>query len=178
MNMRAVLAAIVIVILVVVAAVAAIVLTGAYDVAADSPHTGPVASLVGFARERSIDMRAEGIRVPPLSDPKMTADGAEHYAAMCTGCHLAPGMGENELRPGLNPMPPDLALLPPGEPAEQFWIIKHGVKMTAMPAWGKTHSDEEIWNIVAFLQKLPHMSVGQYRALARNAGTHHAGMGH
>lgn len=178
MGPRAILAAIVVVILVIVAAAAAFVLSGAYDVGADAPHTGPVASLIGFARERSIDVRAGGIKVPPLTDPTMIAEGAEHYAAMCTGCHLAPGMGENELRPGLNPMPPDLALLPQGEPGEQFWIIKHGVKMTAMPAWGKSHSDEEIWTIVAFLQKLPHMPVAQYRALARNAGMHHAGMGH
>lgn len=45
--------------------------------------------------------------------------------------------------------------------------------MTAMPAWGKTHSDAEIWDMVAFLQKLPRMNVAQYNALTRNAGMHH-----
>ena len=100
---------------------------------------------------------------------QMIAEGAEHYAAMCTGCHLAPGMHENEMRPGLNPKPPILASLPSQDPREQFWIVKHGLKMTAMPAWGATHTDEEIWNIVAFLQKLPGMSPTRYRALTRNA---------
>jgi mono/diheme cytochrome c family protein len=103
----------------------------------------------------------------------MIADGASDYDAMCTGCHLAPGMAENEMRPGLNPKPPQLATLPRGDAAEQFWIIKHGIDMTGMPAWGKTHSDAEIWNMVAFLQKLPTLSPAQYRALVASSAGHH-----
>jgi mono/diheme cytochrome c family protein len=131
---------------------------------------------IAFARERSIEVRASGVKVPPLGNPAMIAEGAEHYNAMCTGCHLAPGMRENVMRPGLNPKPPILASLPPEEPAEQFWIIKHGLKMTAMPAWGETHSDEEIWNVVAFLQKLPEMSPTRYHGLVARAGDHHEHM--
>ncbi len=41
---------------------------------------------------------------------------------------------------------------------EQFWIVKHGIKMTAMPAWGKTHTDEELWDVVAFVSRLPKMT--------------------
>jgi mono/diheme cytochrome c family protein len=155
-----------------IAAAAAMVVSGAYDVAADAPHTAVVARAIAFARERSIEVRVSTIKVPALSDPKMIAEGAEHYAAMCTGCHLAPGMKENEMRPGMNPKPPVLASLGHGDPREQFWIIKHGIKMTGMPAWGVTHSDEEIWNIVTFLQKLPAMSPGRYRALTRHAEAH------
>jgi mono/diheme cytochrome c family protein len=92
---------------------------------------------------------------------------------MCTGCHLAPGLPENEMRPGLNPKPPLLAHGAPGDPAEEFWIVKHGIKMTAMPAWGRTHSDAEMWNIVAFLQLLPKLSPQQYRALVAKAAGHH-----
>jgi hypothetical protein len=59
-----------------------------------------------------------------------------------------------------------------------FWTIKHGIKMSAMPAWGTTHDNQAIWNIVAFLQKLPTMTPEQYLALTRNAdesddGHHH-----
>jgi len=168
-----VIAAIAATILFMIAVVAAVIASGAYDVAADVQHTALVARLIAFAREQSIESRASGIKVPALDNPKMIAEGEEHYAAMCTGCHLAPGMHENEMRPGLNPKPPVLAALPTGDPREQFWIIKHGIKMTAMPAWGVTHSDEEIWNIVAFLQKLPGMSPARYRALTADAGDHH-----
>ena len=172
-TFRIVMASVFATLLLILVAAAAVVFSGAYDVAADAPHTTVIAKLIVYAREQSIEARASAVKVPPLDNPKMIAEGADHYAAMCTGCHLAPGMRENEMRPGLNPKPPVLASLPPGDPREQFWIIDHGIKMTAMPAWGKSHSEEEIWSMVAFLQKLPKMTPAQYGALTRNADTHH-----
>jgi mono/diheme cytochrome c family protein len=150
------------------------VYSGAFDVAADSPHTPAVSQLLETLRDRSITVRSAAIQVPPLSDPGMIAEGAEHYSAMCSGCHLAPGARDSEIRPGLNPQPPDLTHSPPPAPARAFWVIKHGIKMTAMPAWGTTHSDAAIWNIVAFLQKLPAMTPEQFRSLAgESAGGDH-----
>jgi len=150
----------------------AVIAFGLFNVAADAPDSGLTKLVVGMARERAIDARADDIKVPPLSSSQMIVEGAGHYDAMCTGCHLAPGMKDNEMRPGLNPKPPALAMLPSEEPAEQFWVVKHGIKMTAMPAWGLTHSDQEIWNIVAFLQKLPKLSPQGYQALVQEAGDH------
>jgi mono/diheme cytochrome c family protein len=158
------------------AALAAV--TGAYDVAADTPHTALVRGIIAYTRERAVEARAASISVPPLTDPEMIADGASDYDEMCTSCHLAPGLAENEMRPGLNPQPPLLFKEPQGKAAEQFWIIKHGIKMTGMPAWGVTHSDGEIWNIVAFLRKLPSLSPQQYKALTHAAAGHHAHDGH
>lgn len=162
-----------------VATIAAMAVTaGLYDVAADAPHSALMRNIIVYARERSIESRAGSLQVPPLTDPKMIADGASDYDEMCTNCHLAPGMADNEMRPGLNPAPPLLFKAPKDEPAEQFWVIKHGIKMTAMPAWGVTHSDSEIWNIVAFLQKLPTLSPAQYRTLTQAAAGHHKQDGH
>jgi ketosteroid isomerase-like protein len=97
---------------------------------------------------------------------------------MCTGCHLAPGMKDTEMRTGLYPKPPNLS----GKgahrsAAQQFWIIKHGLKMTAMPAWGLTHEDERLWSMVAFLQKLPELSAAEYQEMIESGeGHHHEGM--
>jgi mono/diheme cytochrome c family protein len=146
--------------------------TGAYNVAADAPHTTLVRDFVSYVRSRSITVRARDIKVPRLDDRRMIVEGAEHYDAMCTGCHLAPGMAENEMRPGMNPRPPILAKAV-GNPAKMFWTIKHGIKMSGMPAWGVTHSDEEIWNMVAFLNVLPRLTPAQYRALVAQGGEHH-----
>ena len=49
------------------------------------------------------------------------------------------------------------------------WIIKHGVKMTGMRSFGATHDDDEVWSIVAFIGKLPGMSVEQYRQLKQES---------
>ena len=37
-------------------------------------------------------------------------------------------------------------------------MVKHGLKMTGMPAWGVTHNDELLWDVVAFLRKLPELT--------------------
>ena len=84
---------------------------------------------------------------------------------MCVDCHLAPGARESELREGLYPQPRKLTERGDASPAETFWVIKHGIKMSATPAWGKTHDDRTIWGIVAFLQKLPELTLDQYQAL-------------
>jgi mono/diheme cytochrome c family protein len=157
-----------------VLAFAAFAALGLYDIGADAPHWGITRAIIGFVVDRSTDAHGDDVVVPSnLNDPKRIADGASDYDAMCTSCHLAPGMADNEMRPGLYPHPPELAKFPADEPGEQFWIVKHGIKMSAMPAWGVTHTDEEIWNIVAFLQKLPKLSPAQYRALVKSGGGHH-----
>jgi hypothetical protein len=70
------------------------------------------------------------------------------------------------------PKPPDLAHSQHHHrtPAEQFWIIKHGIKMTGMPGWGPSTPDREIWDVVAFLQALSGITPDQYRELS--AGEH------
>ena len=144
--------------------------TGAYAVGADVPHWGITRQAIGFLRDHTTEKRAADIKPPPLDDPALVKEGAQHYAEMCTECHLAPGMSSSELRDGLYPRPPNLTRFAP-DPAESFWIIKHGLKMTGMPAWGKSHDDQKLWAIVAFLQKQPKMSVSEYRALTANAPT-------
>lgn len=139
--------------------------SGTYNVGADSPHWGVTKYLIGEVRERSIALRSADIKPPALDDPAMIREGAEHYSKMCTGCHLAPGKTESDIRKGLYPHPPNLTRFAP-DPAEAFWIIKHGLKMTGMPAWGDTHDDQTIWAMVAYLQKQPKMSVAEYRQLS------------
>jgi ketosteroid isomerase-like protein/mono/diheme cytochrome c family protein len=156
---------------------AAVVYSGTFNIAADDPHWGITSRTIESMRDRSIARQAYDVTVPSsLDDAKLIASGASEYAEMCTGCHLAPGMKDTEMRKGLYPMPPELAKHgSQRSPAEQFWIIKHGIKMTGMPAWGVTHDDQRIWSMVAFLQKLPSLSAAQYRELAvsREGGHSH-----
>jgi len=144
--------------------------SGQYNVAADVPHWDVTTRALATIRESSIAARSAGLTVPNLADPARIALGAEHYAGMCTGCHLAPGVGDNEMRQGLYPKPPNLTVRRDRSPAQSFWIIKHGLKMSGMPAWGVTHDDEAIWGLVAFLQQLPTMDAATYAALTADAG--------
>ena len=95
---------------------------------------------------------------------------------MCTGCHLGPGIEPTELSQGLYPQAPELARGDDLSPAEQFWTIKHGVKLSAMPAWGKTHSDDLIWDMVAVVRQMPKLSSDQYKKLVASAPESHEEM--
>lgn len=151
------------------------VLSGAYTIGADAPHSKIVFTILDELRDRSIEHHSEGVRPPSnLGDPKRIAAGAVLYNEMCTGCHLGPGLERSELSQGLYPSAPELASGDDLSAAEQFWVIKHGVKLTAMPAWGKTHDDELIWDMVAFIRQLPKMNAQQYRAaVASSPASHH-----
>ena len=142
--------------------------SGYYPVGADVPHWPLTYRLLNMARDRSIRRQAQSVSVPRLDDPALILKGAGQYAAMCTGCHLAPGMHDSELRAGLYPQPPVLDQAPI-DPREAFWVIKHGIKLTAMPAWGATHDDQTIWSIVAFVRKLPGMTPAQYKDIVARA---------
>jgi mono/diheme cytochrome c family protein len=164
--------------LIALAAMAAVIVgTGAYNVAADEPHTALVFGVLEAARERSIAVRADDIDVPPLDDRAMVRRGAGNYDAMCVGCHLAPGKENSELRTGLYPVPPDLTKHTRLNPAETFWVIKHGVKSTGMPAWGKSMDDRYIWDLVAFVRALPSLSAKQYAAEVEGSEGHSHGGG-
>jgi mono/diheme cytochrome c family protein len=161
---------IVIVVLAVVIAVgaAAWAWSGLYNIGADDHHWKITHNALQTVRDRSVHVRSRDIEVPSLDDPQLVLKGAGQYAAMCTGCHLRPGMENSELREGMYPQPPNLSKVHV-DPKDAFWVIKHGVKMSAMPAWGGSHDDETIWSMVAFLEKLPDMTPEQYKAIVAKA---------
>jgi mono/diheme cytochrome c family protein len=97
-------------------------------------------------------------------DPKSA--GASRYSTLCVGCHLAPGVAKSALRPGLYPHAPNLAQEDLRDARRAFWTIKHGIKMSAMPAWGKSLDDATIWEVVAFVRQMPAMSPETYQLLS------------
>lgn len=153
-------------------AVSAVVYSGGYDIAADTPHSQPVYWLLQKVRQYSVAARAQDVVPNDLGDSKRVASGAGQYAEMCSNCHLAPGMKRTEISRGLYPRAPELRRGSGLTPAEEFWVVKHGIKMTGMPAWGVTHEDQLLWDVVAFLRKMPELTAEQYRALVESAPTH------
>lgn len=142
--------------------------SGLYNISADDHHWPLTYRALQTVRDRSIHVRSEHIRVPNLENPQLILKGAGQYAAMCTGCHLAPGIQESEMREGMYPKPPNLSRVHVA-PQDAFWVIKHGIKMSAMPAWGDSHDDPTIWSMVAFLERLPSMCPAQYKAIVAKA---------
>jgi len=167
------------------AGLAAFIYSGTYPMGADVPHTKFTHWLLETLREKSIARASRGIQVPELEDPELLLSGGADYNDMCAGCHLKPGVDESDFTIGLYPTPPNLAKHDGkddhGDPQQrmrrQFWIVKHGIKASGMPAWGPTHDDQRIWAMVAFLQKLPELSPQQYQIITvrdeEDSGQHH-----
>lgn len=137
--------------------------SGTYNIAASKPHTGITEWVLEKTKERSVKFHSRDITPPRLDGESLIKEGFNHYDSMCSGCHGAPG---SEPAEGFNPAPPALAEeAGKYSPAELFWIIKNGIKMTGMPEFGSTHSDDELWGVVAFTAKLPDISPEQYNIM-------------
>lgn len=159
----------------VIAAVGGVfIFTGVYNIGADAPHYRPVYMALEQLRDRAIMHHARNIVVPAdLNSPVRISTGAGLYTEMCTSCHLGPGLEKTEMSQGLYPQAPELARGQDQSAAAQFWTIKHGVKLSAMPAWGRTHDDQLIWDMVAFVRTLPKLSPEQYKAAIASAPADH-----
>ncbi len=154
--------------------------SGAYNIAATDKHWEITEKAIEWARESSIRTHAEKLEVPPLDDESLLITGAKHYDAMCTECHLSPGQNQTEMAMGLYPQ---ATVFYEREPINDktdklehakkyFWVIKNGIKMSAMPAWGPSHDDDDIWAMTAFVQKLSAMTSEQYTELVNSSDGH------
>jgi mono/diheme cytochrome c family protein len=152
--------------------------SGLWDVSASSKEAPWLRQILVTVKDRAIARRAAGITAPPLADPAMVRTGLVHFSEMCVTCHGGPGVPAAELAMGLNPDAPSLAKEGADQsPAQLFWVVKNGIKMTGMPAFGPTHTDEEIWAIVAFLKRLPQLDDAGYAAMLKQAGLPAPGAG-
>jgi len=159
---------------VIAAAAAGFIFSGLYDVSASTPDRGLIRWALATTQRYSVHRAVEGIKgkvkVPDLEDPRLLRAGAVHYQRMCATCHGAPGVNISEIGQGLNPDPPELSGIGRDEPEETFWVVRNGIKMTGMPAFGVTHADDELWAVVAFVRKMGKLTPQQYQAMTQQAG--------
>nr|WP_246318953.1 c-type cytochrome [Peteryoungia desertarenae] len=144
-----------------------LVWSGLYNVAASRDHLQVTTWMLERVREQSIATQAMGIEAPLLDDDGMVRLGAAHYEAGCVPCHNRPGNAINPIVEGMLPSPPKLtSALEERKPETIYWIVKHGLKYTGMPAWPDQTRDDEVWAVTAFLQTLQRPSDQQYLDLA------------
>jgi mono/diheme cytochrome c family protein len=148
-----------------------LIFSGVYNISTYNHDFGLMNRALDTAMTHSVENHAEGIQAPNLDDPEMVRLGAGHYHDNCVGCHGAPGVKPGEISEGLWPEPPNLTdEVLPWTPSQAFWLVKYGIKFTAMPAWGPSHSDAELWAIVAFLERIHGMSASEYQSLIHTEG--------
>ena len=150
------------------AAGALVVYGGLYNVAATVQHTQPVYSLLETAMHRSVKLRARNIETPKLDDERLVMRGAACFRDKCVQCHGAPGVAQGDIGKSMQPLPgPLVDARHHWKPRELYWLTKHGIKMSGMPAWEYRLSEEELWSVVAFLARLPDLTPQQYAEATR-----------
>lgn len=150
------------------AGAAAFVAAGVYNVAADEQHTAPVFRLLDYAMRRSVKVRASEIEVPDLTDRQRIRNGLAHYRRYCLQCHGAPGVSPGAEAIGMTPAPVNLVSTAREWPAQDiYWVVRHGIKMSGMPAWERKLSEAELWEVVAFVEAMPGLSPAAYSALSK-----------
>ena len=146
---------------------AAVIYSGVYNLAATTPHPPYLTHILHYTFRRAVQHQADQDPPADLNESSRVAVGATHFAQVCANCHGAPGIGQSPIALAMTPRPPSLQKqIAELNDREIFWVLKHGVKYSAMPGWPTQVRDDEIWNMVAFVRKLPNMRYDQYRALA------------
>lgn len=149
---------------------AAVIFTGAYNVAASVPDSAAEAWVLSTMMNKSVQHRAADITVPANITEDQVRRGFAQFRESCVYCHGAPGVDSTDWSQGMRPEPPFLPDVVRGRtPAQLFWIVRNGIRMTAMPAFGRHLSDQDIWGVVGFIQRLPDMPAEEYARLSRAA---------
>jgi len=148
------------------AAVAAcVVFGGLYDVSATRQHTQFVFSLMERTLQSSVRWRARGIEAPPPASDTTLVRGAACYRSHCQPCHGGPGVAPESVAKSMQPQPgPLVDAARRWRERELYWITRHGIKMTGMPAWEMRLGEPDLWAVVGFVERLPALSPEAYRA--------------
>ena len=143
--------------------------SGIMPIKASSGHWPITAWLLNFTMRRSVITHSLGMNAPKLDDAALVAKGATHYEFGCRPCHGGPHLPQPVIAGHMTPHPPHLPPeIPKWQPEELFYIVKHGVKFTGMPAWPAQQRDDEVWAVVAFLLKIPKLTAQEYLKVARS----------
>ena len=124
--------------------------------------------------EEGSSERAEWPEVPELSD-EMAARGKETYQTVCVVCHGEAGKGngpaskqlEDAWGRKIKPRNYTRGVFKYGtQPEELFVVISNGIEGTPMAVWGERMTEDQRWELVAylmtFLPKRPREPLGQY----------------
>ena len=126
---------------------------GVLPVQADVAPSRAEAALLGAVLHATVAHHATNGRNPLPASNDMLMAGAATYREMCAHCHGIARESNNSLGRSFYPPAPQLPLTRTTyTDSELFWIVKHGIRNTAMPAWGNLLPDDEIWQVVAVIR--------------------------
>lgn len=98
-----------------------------------------------------------GFSAETAASDDSVSNGQTIYGSLCAGCHGYDGRTPTKLGRSMNPRVPSLADgdVQSWSNPELFVIIRDGLRMTGMPAFATVERDEEIWDLVHYIRRIP-----------------------
>jgi mono/diheme cytochrome c family protein len=112
--------------------------------------------LADAAKDVTIPLEA-GKKTNPLPETdEVVSQGQEVFLGSCAQCHGADARGDTNVGRNMNPPAMDLssAHVQHWSDAELFWIIQNGVRLTGMPSWKSSISENDTWKLAHFIHNI------------------------
>jgi mono/diheme cytochrome c family protein len=126
---------------------------------ANKPPSEGETTLANAAKDVTIPLQAGKMKNPLPETDEVVSQGQEVFLGSCAQCHGADAHGDTNV--GRNMAPPAMDLssahVQHWSDAELFWIIQNGVRLTGMPSWKSSISDNDTWKLALFIHKLPRL---------------------
>jgi mono/diheme cytochrome c family protein len=109
---------------------------------------------------------------PIQADESVLAAGVKTYRESCAVCHGLRGEEETGIAKGMFPKPPQFfahASKGGGAVGQTFWVVKNGIRLTGMPGFGSSLSDEQIWQVSLMVEQRDKLPDGLERMLSEPA---------
>jgi mono/diheme cytochrome c family protein len=149
----------ILVILIALALAVAVVIVGWNQIRLDALHEPDrVETFLATVVKQFLVSRSsrEGIPPPPSNLQESIAEGDKLYASDCSMCHGSDGHTPSDFGRWMYPRASDLTspLVQRYSNRELFWIVKNGIRLSGMPAFGRVESEDHIWHLVNYLRTM------------------------
>jgi mono/diheme cytochrome c family protein len=123
---------------------------------ADKHPSQDETSVANAAKDVTIPLEAGKMKNPLPETDEVVSQGQEIFLGSCAQCHGADGRGDSNIGSNMNPPAMDLtsAHVQHWSDAELFWIVQNGVRLTGMPAWKSSISDNDTWKLASFIHNI------------------------
>lgn len=150
----------ILIILTALACGALVVIVGFTQIKLDAlQEPGHIETVLATRAKHAIVRRSsrQGIPPAPTNLQASIEEGDKLFGTECAECH---GLDGHKLTDAGRWMYPRAADLRSSEvqqysDRELYWIVKNGIRLSGMPAYGKVESDDHIWNLVHYVRTFP-----------------------
>jgi mono/diheme cytochrome c family protein len=113
----------------------------------------------------AVKRSAASLSVPSAATEDSIIAGGKLYVRGCMGCHGEPGKPFAEDHSNYPPIPQLPHVGTQYSEPETYWIIKHGIRMTAMSAYGYAYTEDQLWSLAAFMHRIDKLTPAEIQSI-------------